>query len=221
MLNLFDIFDPSTMGLPLNWLSTFLGLIVIPQLYWVLNSRFIFLLFNLIQSLTNEFKMTMKFKFNFNNLIFLSVLFFYIMFNNMLGLLPYIFTSSSHLVYSLVFSFSIWMGLMLFGWLKNFNFMMAHLVPVGTPYFLTSFMVLIELTSNLIRPMTLCIRLTANMMAGHLIMVLLGNLITNFMFMYFILVIIQLMLLMLELSVSVIQAYVFAMLMTLYLKETN
>nr|YP_009728663.1 ATP synthase F0 subunit 6 [Asobara japonica]QHR84919.1 ATP synthase subunit 6 [Asobara japonica] len=221
LLNLFTIFDPNTFILSMNWISTMLVLMIIPQMYWLFKSRFMMMLFNLLLILCYEFKIILSMKFNLNNLIYFMVLFMYIMMNNFMGLFPYIFTSSSHLVYSMVFSLSMWLGLMLFGWLKNFNFMMAHLVPMGTPFILMFFMVFIELLSMIIRPMTLCVRLTANMIAGHLLLTLLSLFIPNSFLLYLLMLMVQLMLLLLEMSVSLIQAYVFVILMILYLKETN
>jgi F-type H+-transporting ATPase subunit a len=109
---------------------------------------------------------------------------------------------------------------MRFGWVKNTNHILAHLVPQGTPGALINFMVLIELVSNLIRPITLCVRLTANIIAGHLLISLLGNALvrislTGTAF----LLIIPIMLTILEAAVACIQAYVFITLITLYTTE--
>jgi len=57
--------------------------------------------------------------------------------------------------------------------------MLAHLLPQGTPTALMPFIVIIEITRTLIRPITLCVRLTANLIAGHLLITLLGNLLTS------------------------------------------
>nr|AHX97826.1 ATP synthase F0 subunit 6 [Pseudognaptodon sp. QL-2014] len=222
MLNLFSIFDPYTsMNYSMNWLSTILILFIMPQLYWLMISRFMYLLKKFLILLWVEYKIIMKFNFNLNNLIYFIILFMFIMFNNFLGLFPYIFTSSSHLMYSLIFALSMWIGLMLFGWLKNTIHMLVHLVPQGTPFMLMFFMVLIELLSSIIRPMTLSIRLTANMIAGHLLLTLLSSFIPDIVIFYLIIIIMQLLLLMLEMAVSIIQSYVFVILMILYLKETN
>nr|YP_010600860.1 ATP synthase F0 subunit 6 [Binodoxys communis]WAL07391.1 ATP synthase F0 subunit 6 [Binodoxys communis] len=221
MLNLFSIFDPSTKFLSLNWMSTFIGLMFIPQMYWVFNSRIIYLLITFMNILWGEFKVILKIKFNLNNLMFYMGMFIFIMMNNFMGLFPYIFTSSSHLVYSLSLSLPMWLGLMFFGWIKNTKFMLCHLVPQGTPFMLMFFMVLIESLSNVIRPFTLAIRLTANMIAGHLLLTLLSSFIPELFILYLVVLLVQLMLLILEISVSLIQSYVFVILMILYLKETN
>nr|APF47540.1 ATP synthase FO subunit 6 [Fornicia albalata] len=215
------MFDPVTKLFSLNWFSTLIGLMILPQIYWLYYSRVIYMMKNLLMIGWNEFKMILGNKFNMNNLIYLLVMFLFFLFNNFMGLFPYLFTSSSHLVFSLWVSLSMWLGLMLFGWLKNTMYMFIHLVPMGTPFMLMFFMVMIELLSNIIRPLTLCIRLVANMVAGHLLLTLLSNFISKFLIFYLILVLIQLMLLFLEMVVSLIQSYVFIILMILYLKETN
>lgn len=98
--------------------------------------------------------------------------------------------------------------------------MLAHLVPLGTPPVLMPFMVLIETVSNVIRPGTLAVRLAANMIAGHLLLVLLGNqgpsLSSSLLR---VLLITQILLLTLESAVAIIQSYVFAVLATLYSRE--
>nr|APF47464.1 ATP synthase FO subunit 6 [Snellenius sp. SNS-2016] len=215
------MFDASTKILSLNWLSSLIGLFLIPQIYWIFYSRLLIFLNKMMILLWNEFKLVLSSKFNLNNLIYLLVMFLFFMLNNFMGLFPYLFTSSSHLIFSLWISLSFWLGFMLFGWIKNSMFMFIHLVPMGTPFVLMFFMVLIELMSNIIRPMTLCIRLVANMVSGHLLLTLLGNFISNFLGIYFFVLIIQMMLLFLEMVVSLIQAYVFTILLILYLKETN
>lgn len=98
--------------------------------------------------------------------------------------------------------------------------MLAHLVPSGTPTFLISFIVLIEITRNLIRPITLCVRLTANLIAGHLLMTLLGDILTSISYLSRIIIIVApLILTTLETAVAGIQAYVFITLITIYTTE--
>nr|AML25618.1 ATP synthase F0 subunit 6 [Staphylinidae sp. BMNH 1274669] len=221
MTNLFSSFDPSTNLFSLNWLSTFLGLMFIPSMYWLIPSRWNFLWIKIIMILHNEFKILLGSKIKGSTLIFIS-LFSMIMFNNFLGLFPYIFTSSSHLVVTLALALPLWLSFMIYGWLNNTIHMFAHLVPQGTPPVLMPFMVLIESISNIIRPGTLAVRLAANMIAGHLLMTLLGNTGSSLnLVMINILIITQLLLLILESAVAIIQSYVFAVLSTLYSSEVN
>nr|QNG56188.1 ATP synthase F0 subunit 6 [Pediacus ater] len=221
MANLFSSFDPSTaLSLSLNWMSTFLGLMFIPQMFWLIPSRLNILWINIILTLHNEFKILInKINIKGSTLIFIS-LFSLILFNNFLGLFPYIFTSTSHMILTLTLALPLWLSFMLYGWFNNTTHMFAHLVPQGTPPILMPFMVCIETISNIIRPGTLAIRLSANMIAGHLLMTLLGNTGPSMnILMIYILLIIQIMLLLLETAVSIIQSYVFTVLSTLYSSE--
>nr|YP_011002219.1 ATP synthase F0 subunit 6 [Picromerus viridipunctatus]WPO01480.1 ATP synthase F0 subunit 6 [Picromerus viridipunctatus] len=222
MTNLFSTFDPATsMKYSLNWMSTFLGLLLFPYSYWLLPSRPLILINNITQKLHNEFKSLLSPKSKGMTLLTVS-LFMFILMNNFMGLLPYIFTSSSHLVFSLTLALPLWLSMMIFGWTQNANSMFAHLVPNGTPSLLMPFMVLIETISNIIRPGSLAVRLMANMIAGHLLMSLLGNKSLNVGNMILVLImIIQLGLMMFEMTVAVIQAYVFSVLTTLYSSEAT
>nr|QFI35936.1 ATP synthase F0 subunit 6 [Mileewa albovittata] len=215
MMNLFSVFDPCTGFLSLNWFSMIMFIIILPYNFWLLPNN-LMILFNMVLNMLNkEMKSLMKYK--GNNMIMIS-LFLLIMINNLWGLLPYVFTSSSHLVFSLTLALPFWLSFMLYGWMNKTNNMFIHLVPMGTPSILMPFMVLIETISNLIRPGSLAVRLTANMIAGHLLMSLLGGTINN-MLMLFMLLIILSMLMLFELAVSIIQAYVFLTLTTLYSSE--
>nr|YP_010613695.1 ATP synthase F0 subunit 6 [Ancema ctesia]WAR69339.1 ATP synthase F0 subunit 6 [Ancema ctesia] len=223
MTNLFSIFDPMTniFNLSLNWTSTIMGLMLIPFPYWFMPNRH-FILWNfIINKLHNEFKTLLGNKMNGSTFIFIS-LFSYILFNNFLGLFPYIFTSTSHLTISLTISLTLWLSFMIFGWINNTQHMFIHMIPQGTPNILMPFMVLIETISNIIRPGTLAIRLTANMIAGHLLLTLLSNSSNNMPnYLLIFLILIQILLLTLESAVAVIQSYVISILSTLYSSEVN
>nr|YP_010397620.1 ATP synthase F0 subunit 6 [Galerucella nipponensis]YP_010483416.1 ATP synthase F0 subunit 6 [Galerucella birmanica]UQJ77623.1 ATP synthase F0 subunit 6 [Galerucella nipponensis]UVV35476.1 ATP synthase F0 subunit 6 [Galerucella birmanica] len=223
MMNLFSSFDPtSNFNLSLNWLSTMIGLMIIPPMFWLIPSRLNILWNKIIMILHKEFKVLLgNYKSQGSTLIFIS-LFSIILFNNFLGLFPYIFTSTSHMTMTLSLALPLWLSFMIYGWLNNTIHMLAHLVPQGTPAILMPFMVCIETISNVIRPGTLAIRLSANMIAGHLLMTLLGN--TGPMMSIYLLnllIIVQILLLTLESAVAMIQSYVFAILSTLYSSEVN
>nr|AJG02578.1 ATP synthase F0 subunit 6 [Hypaurotis quercus] len=224
MSNLFSIFDPSTniFNLSLNWMSTFIGIMFLPFPYWFMPNRH-FIFWNFINNkLHNEFKTLLGINsFNGSTFIFIS-LFSFVLFNNFLGLFPYIFTSTSHLTMSLTISLTMWLSFMMFGWINNTQHMFIHLIPQGTPTILMPFMVLIETISNIIRPGTLAVRLTANMIAGHLLLTLLSNSHQNLTsYLLIILIFVQIMLLVLESAVAIIQSYVISILSTLYSSEVN
>nr|QVM79157.1 ATP synthase F0 subunit 6 [Aegolipton marginale] len=223
MTNLFSSFDPTTnFGLSLNWTSTFIGMMIIPASFWLIPSRFSMIWNKIIITLHKEFKVLLGNKNSKGSTIIFVSLFTLILFNNFLGLFPYIFTSTSHLVLTLTLALPLWLSFMIFGWINNTIHMFAHLVPQGTPPALMPFMVCIETISNIIRPGTLAVRLSANMIAGHLLMTLLGNTGPNLTFMLInLLIIAQILLLILESAVAIIQSYVFAVLSTLYSSEVN
>nr|AYM85181.1 ATP synthase F0 subunit 6 [Pseudocolaspis sp. EMHAU_15070625] len=221
MMNLFSSFDPSTnFNLSMNWLSTFIGLTFIPIMFWKIPSRTLMLWNKILTTLHKEFKtLISSYKSQGNTLMMIS-LFSLILFNNFIGLFPYIFTSTSHMVLTLTLALPFWMSFMIFGWINNTIHMLAHLVPTGTPGILMPFMVCIETISNIIRPGTLAIRLSANMIAGHLLLTLLGNTGSSMSIMMLnLLVIVQILLLVLESAVAIIQSYVFTVLTTLYSSE--
>nr|AND96423.1 ATP synthase F0 subunit 6 [Onthophagus vulpes] len=223
MTNLFSSFDPGTyLSTSLNWMSTILGILFMPMMFWLIPSRYNFLWNKIIFTLHNEFKILIgNNSIKGSTLIFISI-FSMIMFNNFIGLFPYIFTSSSHMVMTLSLALPMWLSFMIYGWINNTMHMFTHLVPQGTPPVLMPFMVCIETISNIIRPGTLAVRLAANMIAGHLLLTLLGNTgpMLNLILINF-LIITQLLLLLLESAVSIIQSYVFAVLTTLYSSEVN
>nr|AOY39569.1 ATP synthase F0 subunit 6 [Scolytinae sp. BMNH 1043133] len=221
MTNLFSSFDPSTNLFSLNWTSSLIFLLMMSPTFWLIPSRWNMIWKSLSNTMHSEFKILIKNKIHNGSTLIFSSLFIMIMLNNFLGLFPYIFTSSSHMNFTLTLSLPLWLSFMIFGWIKNTTHMFAHLVPQGAPNGLLPFLVIIETTSNVIRPGTLAIRLTANMIAGHLLLTLLGNSgPTMSSSLLGILIFVQILLLSLESAVALIQAYVFSVLTTLYSSET-
>nr|QXM16978.1 ATP synthase F0 subunit 6 [Neoneuromus latratus] len=223
MTNLFSVFDPSScFNISLNWLSTFIGLMIIPMSFWLLPTRFSFIWFSILNTLHKEFKTLLGPTGHMGSTFIFISLFSMILFNNFLGLFPYIFTSTSHLTMTLSLALPLWLSFMIFGWINHTQHMFAHLVPQGTPPILMPFMVCIETISNMIRPGTLAVRLAANMIAGHLLLTLLGNTGNSCPSNLLILIIFtQILLLILESAVAIIQSYVFTILSTLYSSEVN
>nr|YP_011032070.1 ATP synthase F0 subunit 6 [Carinata recurvata]WRH31300.1 ATP synthase F0 subunit 6 [Carinata recurvata] len=213
MTNLFSVFDPCTGMMSMNWVSSFIFILMIPYNFWFIPNK-LTLLYNKVM-LTLNYEMSMLLSYKGMTLLMMSI-FMLIMMNNSMGLFPYVFTSSSHLMFSLSIALPMWVSFMMYGWFNKTNMMFSHLVPMGTPPMLMPFMVLIETISNLIRPISLAVRLTANMIAGHLLMSLLGN---NSFTIIIIFMAVFIILMSFEISVSIIQAYVFMTLTTLYSSE--
>nr|YP_010585943.1 ATP synthase F0 subunit 6 [Parapsyche difformis]UZZ43679.1 ATP synthase F0 subunit 6 [Parapsyche difformis] len=220
MTNLFSIFDPSSsiLSLSINWLSSLLILLILPLSFWFIPSRLSLINLTILKLMNNEIYTLLKTKASLGLSLMFSSMFIMLALNNFMGLFPYVFTSTSHLTFNLTFSLPIWFSLMFFGWLNKTEAMFSHLIPQGTPPILMPFMVLIETISNLIRPLTLAVRLTANMIAGHLLITLLSST-GNYSILYFLIILLEIMLLSLESAVAMIQAYVFTILSTLYTSE--
>nr|AEP27627.1 ATP synthase F0 subunit 6 [Brachytemnus porcatus] len=221
MTNLFSSFNPSTFPiLSLNWVSSLLIMILVPHMFWFIPSRINFIWNFIISLMHKEFVILIKPKIKKGSTLIFSSLFIIIMINNFMGLFPYIFTCSSHLNFSLTLSLPLWLSLMILSWSKNTIQMLAHLVPQGAPNTLLPFLVIVETISNLIRPGTLAIRLTANMIAGHLLITLLSNIGSSLTIIPLtFLILVQILLLILESAVAIIQSYVFSILLALYSSE--
>lgn len=224
MNNLFSIFDPNVawIRLRLNWIRSVIVIFWIPSIFWLTKPKMLNLLNLLIKSLAIEYSLNFSPVNSPGHTHWAISLFLIILLNNLAGLTPYTFTSTSHLSFSVRLALTIWLGYIIFGILINIGRFLAHLVPVGTPYVLIPFMVLIELVSNVIRPITLSVRLAANLVAGHLLITLVRSPIVNSrLFSILILLSCLYLLIILESAVAFIQAYVFRILRTLYLREVN
>lgn len=141
--------------------------------------------------------------------------------SNSIGLLPYTFTASRHLVFSLRVAIPLWVGHVVYFIGRLPRSFLAHLVPLRTPGALIPFIVLIELIRRVIRPLTLSVRLAANIIAGHLLLTLLGRRATALSPAIRVIGGALVLLGVLECAVRIIQAYVFRILSSLYLNEAN
>lgn len=221
IINLFEIFDPSTRNnLSINWLFIILPIIIFPRIFWLIQSRIIFIIKILINFIYNEFKVVSKSKYQSNIIIFIRLI-LYIIITNIFRLIPYVFTLTRHLLLNIILSLTLWFRFLIYLIYNNYIIFLSHLVPLNSPIFLINFIVIIELIRLIIRPWTLSIRLSANLISGHLILTLLGIFIRNFISILPINLIIQNILLTLEIFISIIQRYVFSILLILYFSESN
>lgn len=222
LINLFENFDSSTNNfLSLNWIIIIFPIIFLPYYYWLIPSRIYLIWLILIKFIYLEFKNISTLKYESNIIIFLTLI-IYIILLNLFSLIPYIFTITSHISFNLILSISIWLRFIIYRWIKIPIKNLTHLVPLNTPKILIHFIVIIELIRNLIRPWTLAIRLTANLISGHLLFTLIGLFISNIVIpIIIIIIIIQNILLILEFRISIIQAYVFSILRILYFSESK
>nr|YP_097250.1 ATP synthase F0 subunit 6 [Phaeognathus hubrichti]AAU20700.1 ATP synthase F0 subunit 6 [Phaeognathus hubrichti] len=223
-LSFFDQFlSPTLMGMPLIILSLTLPWLLIPNPTnkWLgnrLSSLQLWFSCNFTKQLMNPI--------NLNghkwSLLLMSLMMLLISVN-LLGLLPYTFTPTTQLSMNLGLAVPLWLATVLIGVRNQLTTTLGHLLPEGTPILLIPILILIETISLFIRPLALGVRLTANLTAGHLLI----QLISTAVFVLLPLMpaiatltaMILLLLTLLEIAVAMIQAYVFVLLLSLYLQE--
>nr|QNV11816.1 ATP synthase F0 subunit 6 [Peregriana peregra] len=152
--------------------------------------------------------------------LFLFSLMFFIILVNLLGLTPFVYSPSSSLWFASSLALGFWGLLLISGIFFNPKEMAAHLAPSGAPTALVSFLILIETVSILIRPLTLTVRLIANISAGHIVLSLIANCLTSLNFSSSMMILmVSIFYNMFEVFVCFIQAYIFTLLVGLYSNE--
>nr|YP_009566697.1 ATP synthase F0 subunit 6 [Artamus cinereus]AFD94240.1 ATPase 6 [Artamus cinereus]QBB11053.1 ATP synthase F0 subunit 6 [Artamus cinereus] len=223
-LSFFDQFSsPSLMGIPLILVAmTFPALLLpAPDNRWVTN-RLSTLQLWFINLITKQLMMPLDKKGHKWALILTSLMIFLLL-TNLLGLLPYTFTPTTQLSMNLALAFPLWLATLLTGLRNQPSISLGHLLPEGTPTPLIPALILIETTSLLIRPLALGVRLTANLTAGHLLIQLISTatvaLFSAMPAVSMLTLLVLFLLTILEVAVAMIQAYVFVLLLSLYLQE--
>nr|AFX69518.1 ATP synthase F0 subunit 6 [Belonesox belizanus] len=144
---------------------------------------------------------------------------------NTTGLLPYTFTPTTQLSLNMGFAIPLWLATITLGMQTQPNHSLGHLLPEGTPNPLIPVLIIIETISLFIRPIALGVRLTANLTAGHLLIQLVSSatstLLTTAPAVSILTTTLLLLLTLLEVAVAMIQAYVFVLLLSLYLQENT
>lgn len=156
--------------------------------------------------------------------VYITTLFFYILISNFMGLVPFSFTVTSHILLTFMLGASSVIGLTIIGFLKQKLHFLELFVPKGVPKALLPLLVFIEVVSYVARGFSLSIRLFANLMSGHSLIHILLFFITkilkfNYVFGFIGLFLIGVIFL-LEIGISFLQAYVFAVLVSIYLKDS-
>nr|QHN51366.1 ATP synthase F0 subunit 6 [Etmopterus spinax] len=223
-LSFFDQFlSPSLLGIPLIALAIMIPWLIFPTPTnrW-LNNRLMTLQSWFINRFTYQLMQPMNFG-GHKWAIMLTTLMLFLITINLLGLLPYTFTPTTQLSLNMAFAIPLWLTTVLIGVLNQPTIALGHLLPEGTPTLLTPILIIIETISLFIRPLALGVRLTANLTAGHLLMQLIATaafVLINIMPTVALLTSLVLFLLtILEVAVAMIQAYVFVLLLSLYLQE--
>jgi F-type H+-transporting ATPase subunit a len=150
---------------------------------------------------------------------FVFSLFMFILFANTIGLIPYSFTVTSHIIVTFALAASVFLGVTVVAIIKHKMKFFSYFLPAGTPLYMAPLLIPIEILSYLARPVTLSLRLFANMMAGHtMLKVFAGFVIALGLAGVFPLAVL-IALYLLELIVAVLQAFVFTILTCLYLHD--
>nr|AAR13535.1 ATPase 6 [Synbranchus cf. marmoratus] len=225
-LSFFNQFaSPSLFGVPLIMLALSLPWILYPSpsSRW-LNNRTLTLQNWFIGQFTKQLMMPLNITGHKWATILASLMIFLISLN-LLGLLPYTFTPTTQLSLNMGFAVPLWLATVLIGLRNQPTHSLAHFLPEGTPTPLIPILIIIETISLFIRPLALGVRLTANLTAGHLLIQLIAT--ATFMLLpimptiSFLTAILLLLLTLLEIAVAMIQAYVFVLLLSLYLQENT
>nr|YP_009943996.1 ATP synthase F0 subunit 6 [Pachycephala philippinensis]QOD95840.1 ATP synthase F0 subunit 6 [Pachycephala philippinensis] len=223
-LAFFDQFSsPSVLGIPLILIATMFPALLIPSPNnrWITN-RLSTLQLWFINLVTKQLMMPLDKKGHKWALILTSLMIFLLLIN-LLGLLPYTFTPTTQLSMNLALAFPLWLATLLTGLRNQPSISLGHLLPEGTPTPLIPALILIETTSLLIRPLALGVRLTANLTAGHLLIQLISTatiaLFSTMPVVSLLTLLVLFLLTILEVAVAMIQAYVFVLLLSLYLQE--
>jgi F-type H+-transporting ATPase subunit a len=151
---------------------------------------------------------------------FVFTLFMFILFCNLIGMVPFAFTVTSHIIVTFVMAAVVFLGVTVIGFIRHGTHFLKLFVPSGVPIFLLPLLVVIELLSYLTRPISLSVRLFANMMAGHTMLKVFGGFVValgvlaGWAPLAFVVALTGL-----EIGIAILQAYVFAILTCIYLND--
>nr|AAP75218.1 ATP synthase 6 [Chromis atripes]QUJ18287.1 ATP synthase protein 6 [Chromis atripes] len=223
-LSFFDQFaSPTHLGVPLIALALTLPWVLFPKptSRW-LNNRVLSLQSYFINSFTRQIFLPINPE-GHKWAMMLASLMLFLLTLNMLGLLPYTFTPTTQLSLNMSIAVPLWLATVLIGLRNQPNHALAHLLPEGTPTLLIPILIIIETISLFIRPLALGVRLTANLTAGHLLIQLIATaafvLLPLMPTVAIMTAVLLFLLTLLEVAVAMIQAYVFVLLLSLYLQE--
>lgn len=150
-------------------------------------------------------------------------IFSFILILNLIGLVPYGFTVTGHIIFTFQIAFSLFLGITLINIFNNGLMFLKLFIPNGVPVLLLPFLILIEIASYIIRPFSLAVRLFANMLAGHTLLNIISSFIFNVFKNYSALVIFPLFfiafIIILEFCIAFVQAYIFSILLCIYIND--
>nr|QOJ46163.1 ATP synthase F0 subunit 6 [Pedicinus obtusus] len=219
-MSMFDPCGSLVWCYPVKWVLVMFPVLLSSSKFFFVSSGLGLLFDEIIKKLLIEWKPSMK---SFSSSVMLPMgLFMTILLLNWMSMFPFSFPVSTHFSANLAMCFPMWFGGLVYMGRKFPLETLAHLVPTGSPIILTPLLVMIEVVSTLIRPLSLSVRLLANMMAGHMVMALLSEMIIKSPFYIAPLAgVVLAVMTAFELAVCLIQAYVFSKLITLYWDENK
>ena len=225
IVDIFSSFDPNinytaTLNSPIFWALSFITLTLIHSSLWISPSSINWVISYPLEIIYSQSCRTQGIHIKgFPS--FITALFIIIIIINFIGLLPYSFRFSSHLIFTLSLGMPLWLSLIISSALHNPKSFTASLLPGGAPDWLNPFLVLIETIRISVRPITLSVRLAANMRAGHIVLGLIGIYSSSAIFYSSLwtaiaLMSIQILYTIFEIGICLIQAYIFCLLISLY-----
>nr|YP_009164265.1 ATP synthase F0 subunit 6 [Amynthas longisiphonus]AIR76362.1 ATP synthase F0 subunit 6 [Amynthas longisiphonus] len=224
MPDIFSSFDPYMYNTFFPTNSTFIimntALLLLVQTgYWMINTRQSAFFTPLKSTIFTQLKRTFSYSLSGSSSI-ISSTFIILILINLMGVIPYTFSTSSHLIFTLALGFPMWLSFILSSTSYKPKKTVAHLLPDGAPDWLNPFLVIIETTSIVVRPLTLSFRLAANMSAGHIVLSLVGIYCASAwftsMFGTTMLIMTTLGYMLFEFAICLIQAYIFCLLLSMY-----
>lgn len=204
----------------ITWTLSLWSLFFINSSYWI-NQSNLENIINLPKQSIN-IQATRSYRINLGGFtLLISSLFITIINFNILGLIPYVFSTTRHLAITFSLALPLWLSLIISSYNNNPYSRLAFILPLGTPSFLIPFLPIIETLRILVRPITLSIRLAANIRAGHIILTLIGDYLTvsilsNNYRISALIIFIQIGYFIFDIGVGIIQGYIFSLLITLY-----
>lgn len=225
--DIFSSFDPASFNsffphITLIFIINIIVILTIDRSTWAYEKAINTWTLPILSSIIPEVDRTFIINLNpLNHLI--QKIFISIIILNLIGLFPYTFRITRHLLFTLRVGLPIWALIIISRFTKSPKATIAHLLPEGAPDWLNPFLVLIESSSIIVRPITLSFRLAANIRAGHIVLALIGIYAAaawfNRIFVFIILLSVIIGYILFEGAICVIQGYIFFLLLTLYAND--
>lgn len=223
IIDIFTTFDPQRFQLIspyfLFWISAFMLILIPVSRIWVNYNPSINLNWQFTKTIKEQIKQTEIQHLKASHVL-LTTLFSILIFINFWGVIPYTFSLTSHLIFTLILSLPLWLSIILSSAFNNPYNTLATLLPSGAPNWLNPFLIIIETIRIRVRPLTLAFRLAANIRAGHIVLTLIRVYLYAAIFSSLpstiLLLLINTFYLAFELGICLVQAFIFCLLLTLY-----